>query len=271
MISLASQSSVLLSATEEEVSKHALGKERAAMVRAISKHGSLPRSAYFVSRRSTSQERVKTMSDQPMAHDVTSFHEAQIGTMITAQPSRSRQTLRFLLHFGEMVIAMLLGMGVFALVNSAILIPLGFVYLSSRVFPYSYAAAMAVAMTVPMVAWMRIRKHTWRMRMEMAGAMLVPTVLLIAVCWFAHLPSAVLLTGTHIIMVPAMLAVMLYRWRDYTCDSTACHGMRHAVASDDRSVPGFFERKKEKGETDARDIHTAIAGSSAGPGVRHGA
>jgi hypothetical protein len=131
-------------------------------------------------------------------------------------------------------------------VNSAILIPLGFVYLSSRVFPYSYAAAMAVAMTVPMVAWMRIRQHTWRMSMEMAGAMIVPTVLLIAVCWIAHLPSAVLLTGTHILMVPAMLAVMLYRWHDYTCDSTAFKGMRHAVASDNRSVPGFFKKEGER-------------------------
>ena len=36
-----------------------------------------------------------------------------------------RQTLRFLLHFGEMVLAMMVGMGVFAVVNSAILIPMG--------------------------------------------------------------------------------------------------------------------------------------------------
>lgn len=142
--------------------------------------------------------------------------EGPISTTITAQPTRGRQTLRFLRHFGEMVLAMLLGMGVFALVNGLILIPLGFVYLSSRLFPYSYAAAMAVAMTVSMVAWMRIRKHAWRLSAEMGAAMIVPTVLLIAVCWIVHLPSTVLLTGTHLIMVPAMLAVMLYRWRDYT-------------------------------------------------------
>jgi len=50
----------------------------------------------------------------------------------------------------------------------------------------------------------------------MAGAMLVPTALLIAVCSLGHLPSSVLLTGTHILMVPAMLGAMLFRWRDYT-------------------------------------------------------
>jgi flagellar biosynthetic protein FliP len=75
---------------------------------------------------------------------------------------------------------------------------------------------MAVAMTVPMVAWMRIRKHTWRLNVEMAGAMIVPTVLLIGVCELGLLPRTSLMLGTHILMVPAMLAVMLYRWRDYT-------------------------------------------------------
>ncbi|HYU71938.1 MAG TPA: hypothetical protein VEL31_04575 [Ktedonobacteraceae bacterium] len=154
-------------------------------------------------------------SQSPTWREGTSFHEAEIGTTMTARPTRLRQTLRFLLHFGEMVLAMLVGMAVFAVVNSAILIPTGFVYLSARVYPQAYALAMAVAMTVAMVAWMRIRKHPRRLSAEMAGAMLVPTVLLIAICSIAHLPSTVLLTGTHILMLPAMLAVMLYRWRDY--------------------------------------------------------
>jgi hypothetical protein len=109
-------------------------------------------------------------------------HAREMSSTSTAKPDRGRQTLRFLRHFGEMVIAMLLGMGVFGVVNSAILIPMGFVYLSVRLFPEAYTLAMAVAMTVPMVAWMRIRKHTWRLSAEMAAAMLVPTALLIAVC-----------------------------------------------------------------------------------------
>jgi hypothetical protein len=143
--------------------------------------------------------------------------EGKISTTITAKPSRGRQTLRFLRHFGEMVLAMLLGMGVFALVNDVILIPLGFVYLSSRFSPEAYALAMGVSMTVPMVAWMRIRKHAWRLNVEMAGAMIVPIVLLIVVCSIGLLPHTVLIPGTHILMVPAMLGAMLYRWRDYTC------------------------------------------------------
>src|SRR5215472_1049277 len=95
----------------------------------------------------------KTMSDQLVAHDGQteawrtgpSFHEAENGTTIPKPPSRGRQTLRFLRHFGEMVLAMLLGMGIFDVVTGTISIPLG---------PEVSALAMAVAMTVPMVAWM---------------------------------------------------------------------------------------------------------------------
>ncbi len=163
------------------------------------------------------------MSDQQYAQESqvstwregTSLPEEVIGTTMTVRPTRLRQTLRFLLHFVEMVLAMLVGMAVFAVVNSMILIPMGFVYLSASVYPQTYALAMAASMTVAMVAWMSIRKHPRQLSAEMAGAMLVPTVLLIAICWIAHLPSEVLLTGTHILMLPAMLAVMLYRWRDY--------------------------------------------------------
>ena len=129
-------------------------------------------------------------------------------TTLTPNPTPVRQTLRFLRHFGEMVLAMLLGMAVFDVVTGAILIPMG---------PEVSALAMAVAMTVPMVAWMRIRKHAWRLNAEMAGAMIVPTVVLIVVSRLGLLPRTSLMLGTHLLMLPAMLAVMLARWRDYTC------------------------------------------------------
>jgi hypothetical protein len=165
----------------------------------------------------------KTLSNQQVVHDGqapagragTLFHEAAIGTTTPSQPSRGRQTLRFLRHFGEMILAMLLGMAVFEVVNGMILVPMGFTYLSGSL--EISTISMAVAMTVPMVAWMRIRKHTWRLNAEMAGAMLVPTVLLIALSSLGLFPRMSLMLGMHLLMVPAMLAVMLYRWRDYTC------------------------------------------------------
>jgi hypothetical protein len=162
----------------------------------------------------------KTLSNQPVAYDGQTearradppLHGAEIGITIPSSLSRGRQTLRFLRHFGEMVLAMLLGMAAFDVITGAIRIPMG---------PEVSAASMAVAMTVPMVAWMRIRKHAWRLNAEMAGAMIVPTVLLIAISSLGLLPRTSLMLGTHILMVPAMLAVMLASFRDYTCDSTA--------------------------------------------------
>ena len=94
--------------------------------------------------------------------------EGKRSTTMTPNPTPVRQTLRFLRHFGEMVLAMLLGMAVFDVVNSAILIPMGFAYLSAG-FPEASALAMAASMSVPMVAWMRLRKHAWRLTAEMAG------------------------------------------------------------------------------------------------------
>jgi len=158
----------------------------------------------------------KTLSNQPVAYagqpDAKqadpSLHGAEIGITLPTQPSRGRQILRFLRHFGEMVLAMLLGMAVFEVVTGVVFIPMG---------PEVSALAMAVAMTVPMVVWMRIRNHTWRLNAEMAGAMIVPTLLLIGASRLGLVPHTSLMLGTHILMLPAMLAVMLYRWRDYTC------------------------------------------------------
>jgi hypothetical protein len=134
--------------------------------------------------------------------------EGKRSATLTPNLTLVRQTLRFLRHLGEMILAMLLGMAVFDVLTGAFRIPLE---------PEVSATSMAGAMTVPMVAWMRIRKHSWRLNAEMAGAMIVPTLLLIAASRLDLLPRTSLMLGMHILMVPAMLAVMLYRWRDYTC------------------------------------------------------
>jgi hypothetical protein len=115
-----------------------------------------------------------------------------------------------------MILAMVLGMVALGVMNGAILVPLGFTYLAQASEEVS-TLAMVVAMTVPMVAWMRIRKHSWRLNAEMAASMIVPTLLLLPVCELGLLPRMSLMLGAHVLMIPAMLGVMLYRWRDYTC------------------------------------------------------
>ena len=39
---------------------------------------------------------------------------------------------------------------------------------------------MAFTMTVPMVAWMRYRGHSWQPTLEMAASMVIPTLIAIA-------------------------------------------------------------------------------------------
>jgi len=101
----------------------------------------------------------KILSDQQVAHNSqapaeragTLFHEAAIGTTTPSHPSRGRQILRFVRHFGEMLLAMVLGMVALGVVNGLILVPLGFTYLSNASVEVS-TLAMVAAMTVPMVA-----------------------------------------------------------------------------------------------------------------------
>ena len=136
----------------------------------------------------------------------------KVSTTITAKPTSLRPTVRFFVHFGEMALAMLLGMVALSIVNNAILVPRGF-HLSQ--FPEVYTLAMAFAMTIPMVGWMWVRRHCWRHSAEMAAAMFVPAVLLIGICSLGLCPGTAMLSWYHLLMWVAMLGVMLFRWNDY--------------------------------------------------------
>ncbi|MBE3558884.1 MAG: hypothetical protein IMW89_06625 [Ktedonobacteraceae bacterium] len=154
----------------------------------------------------------QSSSYQPVNNDQSwraapSLQGAEIGATILSPRSRGRQILRFFWRFGEIALAMLLGMGIFHVVVSMRPIPLGLEV---------SLLAMQVVTTIPILAWMRIRKYAWRLNAEMAGAMIVPTIVLIAAYALGMLPRASLMLGTHLLILPAMLAVMLYRWRDYT-------------------------------------------------------
>src|SRR5215467_15317597 len=70
---------------------------------------------------------------------------------------------RFVLHFAEMWIVMLAGMMVYMAVPGVTALP-----------PLLHQVGMAFSMSLPMVAWMRIRGHGWRHGLEMGVGMLVP-------------------------------------------------------------------------------------------------
>jgi uncharacterized membrane protein YhaH (DUF805 family) len=120
----------------------------------------------------------------------------------------------FARHFGEMVLAMLLGM-----VLLGGLAELLFAAFGSSLSDQSGGAEvmlMGLNMTVPMVIWMSYRGHAVARNAEMAMSMIVPSVAAAVLAWAGVLESAAALGVQHAIMIPAMLAVMLWRYEEYS-------------------------------------------------------
>jgi hypothetical protein len=134
-----------------------------------------------------------------------------------AQPKRAGHAgtaRRFLLHVGEMVLAMWVGMALFAGLR-AVLSGTGPAD-SLRDHLDFRLVAMAIFMALPMVAVMRVRGHRWVRTAEMAGAMIVPVAV---VCLLSHvltgLSADTVATSSHVLMYVGMLGVMLYRYQEY--------------------------------------------------------
>ena len=118
---------------------------------------------------------------------------------------------RFTRHLLEMVVAMMLGMGVFGLAVMGE--PPGYANLLVRY------GLMGAFMAAPMVAWMRYRGHSWRDREEMTAAMLVPMLIPVALVELGvavpGLSEGSLMVLAHVAMIAGMVALMVYRWDRY--------------------------------------------------------
>jgi len=129
--------------------------------------------------------------------------------------SRGAQAGRFLRHLGEMVLAMWVGMAVFGGLR-AVLAGTGLVDVLGDHLDFRLVA-MALFITVPMVALMRVRGHRWERTAEMVGAMVAPVA---AICLMAHavpgLSDATVSAASHALMYLGMLLVMLTRLAEYT-------------------------------------------------------
>jgi hypothetical protein len=120
----------------------------------------------------------------------------------------------FIRHYIEMVVAMLLGMFVLGWALRA-----GGTTMMDWYDEATELAVlgMAVAMTVPMVAWMRYRGHGWTPAWEMSGSMFVPALAGLAFFWAGAIQDGgALMMLEHVAMFPAMLAVMLFRRAEYS-------------------------------------------------------
>jgi hypothetical protein len=124
-----------------------------------------------------------------------------------------KSKLMFGRHFIEMVAVMFIGMGVFAGIAALALNATGgsFADYSAEL----RVAFMGVSMVLPMVAWMSYRGHTRAQNVEMAMSMTIPTVITAVLAAVGTFGAATALEVQHIVMVPAMLGVMLWRYDEY--------------------------------------------------------
>jgi hypothetical protein len=127
---------------------------------------------------------------------------------------RGQPLRRFVRHYLEMVVAMVVGMVVLGPVESVLLDPIGWAELRAR--PETGALVMATNMTVAMAGWMRFRGHGWAATAEMAVAMYLSFVVLFPPLWLGVLSATGLLVFGHVLMLVAMAAVMLRRRDAYT-------------------------------------------------------
>jgi uncharacterized membrane protein YfcA len=117
-------------------------------------------------------------------------------------------------HFGEMVVAMLVGMAVLGMAVRATLALLG---RSDLLEPIeAQALVMTVNMAAGMSVWMRYRRHRWNSIIEMDAAMAAAFVVALLPYWAGLLPGQTVMMVGHVLMLPAMALVMLRRRRELT-------------------------------------------------------
>lgn len=149
-------------------------------------------------------------------------------------------TRLFLRHFAEMLVAMFVGMGVLeGLAALAFMAADRSLIDQPGVFR---VLLMGASMTVPMVLWMSHRGHSGRRSAEMAASMLVPTGLAAVLLAAGLFGVGAALAIQHAVMVPAMLAVMLWRYDEYARPhgarrrSGAVSGIPRAAAATDTAA-----------------------------------
>jgi hypothetical protein len=85
-----------------------------------------------------------------------------------------------------------------------------------RQYPEVAALVVAANMSIPMAAWMRYRGMSWRPIGEMSAAMFVEAVVLIGAYWLGLIAGRDVFLWEHGLMMPFMIAPMLFRLELYT-------------------------------------------------------
>jgi hypothetical protein len=120
---------------------------------------------------------------------------------------------RFVRHYGEMVVAMVVGMLVLGPLAALLFGALGLAGVVEH--PVVAALVMATTMTIGMSAWMAFRRHPRGGIVEMAAAMYVSFVGFFVPFWAGWISGGTVLVAGHVVMLVAMLLVMLRRREEY--------------------------------------------------------
>ena len=112
----------------------------------------------------------------------------------------------FVVHYLQMLAAMLVGM--------VVLGPLSML-VGDGARAEMRALLMATTMTAGMAAWMAWRRHPWPAIVEMGLAMYVAFAVLFPLYWLGGLTETGLIVVGHVLMLPAMAAVMLRRREEH--------------------------------------------------------
>jgi hypothetical protein len=129
-------------------------------------------------------------------------------TCAVPQQSWWRRWWPFTRHFFEMVLTMGLGM--------TLLHPLWHLAWPAALdHDTTMALVMATDMSIGMGAWMRYRGHGWRPILEMSAVMYLPFAVFFPALWAGAISGDWMIVGGHELMLPAMLALMLWRRDEY--------------------------------------------------------
>ncbi len=148
-----------------------------------------------------------------VGRDPASGHDPGQDQVISPEIPHKRHLSHFWRHFLEMVGAMVVGM----IATGAIFISIVGLKSWDEVttqYPTQALLAMAVGMTVPMVAWMLYRGMGRRNSFEMAAAMVLPVIPFLCLVWFGVTKGAQC-GGYCAVMIVAMLGLMRYRRSEY--------------------------------------------------------
>lgn len=121
---------------------------------------------------------------------------------------------RFMVHFGEMCVAMCLGGVLLSLAVFELAALMGQPDLDQRA-PGLSTLVIAVNLAVAMVVWMRFRGMEWRPTLEMAGSSVAVGIVMTSGYWAGIVPESAILGAICLPVCVAMLPVMLFRFPLY--------------------------------------------------------